>query len=67
MNEFLSLFEAIPIYSFLERLAASGSLGQLATVPLIMLLTALAVAIPALVIMGVVALIGKFIKKNEAV
>ena len=67
MREFLSLFEITPIYSFLEDLAAPGFLGQLATVPLIMLLTALTVAVPALVIVGVVVLFRKLTKKNQTV
>ena len=63
LAEFLSLFPTTPVYSFLENLSNSGPLGQIATVPIIMLLTALAVAIPALVIMGIVVLVRKFTKR----
>ena len=66
LAEFLSLFSTTPIYSFLENLSNSGPLGQIATVPIIMLLTALAVAIPALVIMGVVVLVRKFTKRANS-
>lgn len=63
LAEFLSLFSTTPIYSFLENLANSGPLGQIATVPIIMLLTALVVAIPALIIMGIVVLVRKFTRR----
>ena len=63
LAEFLSLFSATTIYTFLESLAASGPLGQIATVPIIMLLTALTASIPALVIMGIVVLVRQFHKR----
>lgn len=63
LTELLSLFSSTPVYSFLENLSNSGPLGQIATVPLIMLLTALVVAIPALVIIGITVLIKKLTKQ----
>ncbi len=65
LPELLSLFSSTPVYSFLENLSNSGPLGQIATVPIIMVLTALAVAIPALVVMGIVVLARKFTKRRR--
>ncbi len=62
MDQFLSFFPSTPIYSFLESLSNSGPMGQIATVPIIMLLTALVVALPALVVMGIAFLVKKFTK-----
>lgn len=65
LTELLSLFSSTPVYSFLENLSNSGPLGQIVTVPIIMALTALVMAIPALVVMGIVVLVRKFTKRRR--